>query len=123
MFQFDSEETQGLPPEEVRITQLSVKPWPEGNKVRVHIDLTPFQSRPNLDLTIFDLQGEEVANAIILESMLPRVVITMHLRGATEGNEYKLLASLYYDDLGVTQRVEQNFRLDTTTSSENDTIA
>ena len=30
-----------LPPEEVRIRELTAEPWPDGRRVRVYVELTP----------------------------------------------------------------------------------
>ncbi|MDD5367686.1 MAG: hypothetical protein PHQ40_01260 [Anaerolineaceae bacterium] len=111
MTPFEPSGNPGLPAPEVRMTELRIEPWPDGNRIRVHLNLTPFETRPSVELTVFDPGGEEVANAIILETMLPRIVVTLHLRPAESGMEYRLQASLFYEDLGVIQRLEQSFSL------------
>ena len=111
MLPFDPTGTPGLPAPEVRITELRIAPWPDGNRIRVHVNLTPFESRPSLELTVFDPQGEEVASALILETMLPRIVITLHIRPAEADVEYQLRANLFYEDIGTVHLLEQSFSL------------
>jgi hypothetical protein len=111
MMPFDPAGTPGLPAPQVRITELRIEPWPDGNRVRVHLNLTPFESRPSLELTVFDPQEEEVANAMILETMLPRIVVTLHIRPAEAGVAYRLQANLFYEDLGIIHQLEQSFTL------------
>jgi hypothetical protein len=88
-----------LPPAEVRITELRANPWPDGQRVRVHVELTPFQERPNLELTIQTSQGAESASVSLIEVLTTRFVITMHLRRSDPGGEYSLSGRLYYPDL------------------------
>ena len=40
---------------EVRIIELRAEPWPEdGRRVRIHLEVTPFLERPNLEVPITD---------------------------------------------------------------------
>lgn len=101
----------GLPPEQVRITQLRAEPWPDSKRIRAHLQLTPFQKQPNLDFALKDPQGITVASSIILEAMQPKLVLTMHLREPQPGGEYTLLARLGYDELGIIHEMETRFIL------------
>ncbi len=47
----------GLPPAEVRFTELRIEPWPDGRRLRVHVSLTPFQNKPDLEAMILDEAG------------------------------------------------------------------
>jgi hypothetical protein len=92
----------GLPPDEVRFMEVRVEPWPEdGRKVRVHLQITPFIERPNIEVIIKDPSEEEVASIYIVESIDDRMTFTMHIRGQTalEGT-YSLIASLNYPEAG-----------------------
>jgi hypothetical protein len=51
-----------LPPNEVRIRELNVEPWPDGNRLRVYLEVDPFQKRPNADLT-FWMDGRALQRA------------------------------------------------------------
>ena len=70
-----------LRPEEVRLREVQVMPLLDGNRVKVFVELTPFIKRPNLEITITTASGKEVAHASILETMLRKVELIMHLRG------------------------------------------
>jgi hypothetical protein len=96
---FDDAETQRKPPSKVRFVDLHVEPWPDGRRVRVHIALTPFEQRPNIHLEITDSTGEMVASTAIVESMIHKIVITMHLRSLDPTGRYHLEAVLTYPDL------------------------
>lgn len=85
-----------LPPNEVRIKSLKAEPWPDNRRVRVTLEVTPFQKRPNGELNISNPQGDEVASVSIIESIVPRMEFTMHMRGENPAGEYRLSAVLFY---------------------------
>jgi hypothetical protein len=84
-----------LPPDEVRIRELKVEPWPDGRRLHVYIEVDPFQKRPNADLTLLDQDGREVSSVSIIESMTRKMELVMHLRNAVSG-PCTLRALLYY---------------------------
>ena len=47
-------------------------------------------------MTITDLTGKEVAHTSILETMLPKMEFTMHLRQPEPGSEYNVDMCVYY---------------------------
>lgn len=85
-----------LPPEEVRIRQFRAEPWPDKRRVRVYLEVTPFQKRPNGELTIQDADGNEVASLTIIETIDPRMDLTVHLRVAEPAGAYTASAIIYY---------------------------
>lgn len=85
-----------LPPAEVRIKDLRAEPWPDGQRVRVFLEITPFQKRPSGEIAIVNEQGDEVASISIIETIVPRMEFTMHLRQAQPGGEYTLTATVFY---------------------------
>ena len=87
-------------PGDVRITELSVEPWPDGKRVRVEVSLTPFSTRPDLNASVLDDQGSEVCSANIIQTMDDRMVFTLHLRGESPAGRYTLHLDVTYEDLG-----------------------
>jgi hypothetical protein len=85
-----------LPPEEVRIRELQAEPWPDGLRVRVVLEVDPFQKRPSAELVITDANGASLANASIIESMTRKIELNMHLRKAGKAGPYSLSAVLFY---------------------------
>jgi hypothetical protein len=85
-----------LPPDEVRIRRFEVNPWPDGRRVRVYLELTPFQKRPNGEIRIINVAGDELASVSIIETMDPKMEFTLHLRGAELVGPCKLFASIFY---------------------------
>ena len=93
------------PPTEVHLLDLRANPFPDGKRVRVALDLTPFQQRPLIELDLADSTGNEVASASIIEPVGWKLELTLHIRksGPTEG-KYTLTARLSYSELGEIDR-------------------
>jgi hypothetical protein len=87
-----------LPPEEVRIRELRADPWPDGRRVRIYLEVDPFQKRPNADIYIENSEGDGVAQASIIESMNRKIELTMHLHGSQAGGRFRVTATLYYTE-------------------------
>ena len=81
-FFFPEDNLQRMTPEETHITSLTAEPYPDGKRVRVNIEMTPFQTRPYIEVLLTDANNEEVATATIVEPMGWKLEFTMHLRGA-----------------------------------------
>ena len=96
-FFLPEDDLQRATPEETRITSLTAEPYPDGERVHVDIEMTPFQTRPYLEVSLTDANGDEVSTASIVEPMSWKLEFTMHLRGA-KANPFKLAATLFYPD-------------------------
>ncbi|HSL30823.1 MAG TPA: hypothetical protein VK900_16600 [Anaerolineales bacterium] len=88
---------QRMTPEETRITTLNATPYPDGYRLRVNIEMTPFQKRPHLEVVLNDASGDEVASSSIVEPMSWKIEFTMHIRGELK-NPYTLEAKLFYPE-------------------------
>lgn len=84
-------------PEETRITSLTAAPYPDGYRLRVNIEITPFQQRPHLEVVLNDANNEEIASSSIIEPLGWKIEFTMHIRGELN-NPYTLEARLFYPD-------------------------
>ena len=88
-----------LPPDEVRLRGLRAEPWADGRRVKIYLEIDPFQKRPSLEVTINDSQGNPVAQVSIVETMARSLEFNMHLRSSSPGSEYTAEAVLYYQHL------------------------
>ncbi len=88
-----------LPPEEVRLREVRITPQADSGRVKVHLELTPFQKRPDLSVSITSSSGSEAARTTILETMLTKLELTMHLRAPEPGSEYTIETIVYYQKL------------------------
>ena len=84
-------------PAETRVTSLTAGPYPDGYRLRVNIEMTPFQQRPHLEVSLKGADGEEVASSSIVEPLSWKIEFTMHVRGELN-NPYTLEATLFYPD-------------------------
>ncbi len=100
---------QRMTPEETRITSLTAQPYPDGYRLRVNIEMTPFQKRPQLEVELKDADGDEVASSSIVEPISWKIEFTMHIRGELN-NPYTLEAKLFYPDGPATE--PQTFQFD-----------
>ncbi len=107
----------GVEPAEVRFDDVHVEVLPDGRRVRIYVDMTPFKQRPNIDVAITSPDGEEAASVNIVETMNAKMVFTMHLRGQVEAGTYALEAILFYDDIGPVDRANVAFDLQTNTET------
>jgi hypothetical protein len=88
-----------LPPDEIRITELRAEAWPDGRRVKISLSITPFQKRPNAELIILDGNGNELAQASIIESIERHMELTLHMRGPELIRPFSLQAELFYTDI------------------------
>ena len=96
-FFFPEDNLNRMTPEETDITSLSAEPYPDGYRLHVNIQVTPFQKRPHIDVLLTDAHGAEVGSTTIVEPMGWKLEFTMHIRGELK-NPYTLEAKLYYPD-------------------------
>jgi hypothetical protein len=88
-----------LPPEDVRLVDVRVTPQAQSGRVKVYLELTPFLKRPDINLKVTSPSGIDAAQTTILETMLTRLEVTLHLRQPEKGSEYILATILYYQKL------------------------
>jgi hypothetical protein len=85
-----------LPAEEVRIRALRAQPRPDGQRVRIYLEVDPFQKRPSAEVRITNDQGVELASTTIIESMLRKMEFTMHMRPPNPTSTCTVSAALFY---------------------------
>lgn len=92
------------PRDEVRIERVDAEPFPDGKRIRVEVDVTPFRERPNLEITLYDEEGRSVGGASVIATMTFKMEFNLHLRGVTgPAGRYSVDVALYYDDLHAPQ--------------------
>jgi hypothetical protein len=97
-----------LPPEEVRIVRFDAEPWSDGRRVRIYLEVSPFQKRPNGGITITNANGDELANISIIETMDPKMEFTLHLRGAEIIGPFTVSAYISYPEGPSESTIEQD---------------
>lgn len=111
-FFFAQDKLQRAVPAETRILSLSAEPYPDRARLHVRLEVTPFQARPYIDVTLRDADGNEVAVSSILEPLSWKLEFTMHLRlKADPAGEYSLEARLYFPDGPHAEPVRYDFTI------------
>jgi hypothetical protein len=97
-FFFPEDNLKRSSPEETRILSLTVEPYEDLKRVRVNIEMSPFEVRPHLELTLTDKDSQEISTVSFVEPMAWRLEFTMHLRAEPADGPLELEARLYYPD-------------------------
>ncbi len=85
-----------LPPDEVRIRELRAEPYPDQRRVRIILEVTPFQQRPNCEIQVSDQNGNLVASLSIIESIDPKMDFTVHLNVEEPVGKFTVSSDIYY---------------------------
>jgi hypothetical protein len=109
--QIDDPSEVPVPPEEVRFRDLEVEPYPDGGRVRLTFDITPFQSGPDLEVEVLDQAAREVAALMVVSAHTNKLSLTAHLRPRDPGGEYDLRARLSYEEQGQVDQLERHFTI------------
>jgi hypothetical protein len=95
--QFFDDPLQGpVPREDVRFNGLGLYMYDDRQRVAVGFDITPFRERPNIEVTLKDEEGSEVASLHVIEVLEPNFNLTMHIRDEAASNQCEVEAILYY---------------------------
>ena len=95
-----------LPPDEVRIRELRAEPYPDGRRVRVFLEITPFQQKPNCEISVMDENGDVVASLSIIESIDAKMDFTVHLKVEEPLGIFDVSADIYYYEDDETENAE-----------------
>ena len=112
-FFFPEDNLQRATPAETHITSLTAEPYPDNERVHVNIEITPFQTRPHIEVLLTDSHGDEVATTSFIEPMSWKLEFTMHLRGANQ-SPFTIEAKLFYPDGPQAEPVSCAFEVTTT---------
>ncbi len=97
-FFFPEDNLHRTPPEETKILSLAAEPYADGRRVRVNIEMSPFEKRPHLEFILTDSEDKQVSSASFVEPMAWKLEFTMHLRTQPAEGPLDLTAELYYPD-------------------------
>jgi hypothetical protein len=87
------------PRDKVRIESVTATPYPDGWRVKLVIEVTPFQERPNLEIRVRSAAGRDVSQLSVIETMHRHMEFTIHIRGvASPAGSYTLGVDLYYGE-------------------------
>jgi hypothetical protein len=97
-FFFPEDGLQRTPPEETKILSLKASPYEDAQRVRINLEMSPFEKRPHLEITMIDNQGQEISRASFVEAMAWKMEFTLHLRSTPNPGPLTVEAQLFYPD-------------------------
>lgn len=98
------------PKDEIRIEEVVITPYPDRFRVHIHIQVTPFQERPNLLIVAHNEEDRIVSELNVIETMHHDMEFTLHIRNVQDpAGLYTLTADLFYE----TRNPPQDRRVET----------
>jgi hypothetical protein len=107
---FEDEDEAPRLPHEVEITEVQVRPLPDGRRVVIQVALTPFIESPSFDVTILRPDGTAERTLSVVSTMDRMNTLTMHLRWPERLPEYVARVELVHAG-AVLQTREVRFSL------------
>jgi len=105
---FEDKEEALRPPRQVEITEMRVRPLPDGRRVAIQVTLTPFAEPPSFDVTISRPDGLIERTLSVIGAMDRTSTVTMHLSRPDRADEYVARVELLHDG-AVLQAREARF--------------
>jgi hypothetical protein len=88
-----------VPPNEVRIQSVDMIPLNDGRRVRVRVELSPFEQSPNLELEVYNQAGEKVADFSAIGVIENKMEFTLHLRNRVLCGKYSAKIKIFYSNI------------------------
>lgn len=101
-----------VPPEEVKIREFKVEPYPDGQRVAVYYHITPFQKKPNLEVVIVDSKNEEAASMGMVEIIDHKTDFTMHIKQPVPRERYKVVLRVFYTNLDFLEDADEEVEME-----------
>ncbi|MGD8552811.1 MAG: hypothetical protein PVG02_04050 [Anaerolineales bacterium] len=100
-----------LPPEDVRIKAVNFQPYPDRRRVRLTLKLTPFQTPPNIALTVMDAREKEVSSLSVIGATEATMSLTIHIRDPKAKEPLRVLLVVGYEEQGTVDEREETLML------------
>ena len=86
------------PREEIRIESVGVASYPDGRRVKIELELTPFApvDRPNLEITTINEADQVVGSVSVIETVNRKLSLTTPLREPEPHGRYQFKVELFY---------------------------
>jgi hypothetical protein len=103
--QFDDPTEAPLPPKEVRIRKAAMQLQPDGMRIRVELELSPFQEKPVIEIKVINPDDVVSVSTTVVEAATPKMSLTMHLKPRSETEHLRGLFLVRYPELGEVDRL------------------
>lgn len=88
-----------VPPEKMEIRELKANPYPDGKRVAIEFEISPFQQKPNIEIGIFKQTSHQVASFSVVEAIENKMTFTIHLREPNPSGDYQVKMQIFYTNL------------------------
>ena len=114
-FQIDPNVERMLPAD-TRLLNVRAELYSDGKRLKVGLDLTPFQQKPYLDLVLTDSSGKIITTTSIIEPVNWNLELNLHIRksSTSDNGVYKLTVVISYPDLGDVDRRDLTIEIPST---------
>jgi hypothetical protein len=85
---FEDEDEAPRLPHQVEITEVQVRPLPDGRRIVIQVALTPFVESPSFDVTLLRPDGTAERTLSVVSTMDRMNTVTMHLSRPERLPEY-----------------------------------
>ncbi|MEP7286257.1 MAG: hypothetical protein ABI947_10870 [Chloroflexota bacterium] len=87
------------PRDNIKVERVDAQPYSDGWRVKVIVDVTPFQERPSLEIRVRSSEGRLVSEMTVIETMIRHMEFTVHIRGVQSPvGHYVIEVDLYYGE-------------------------
>ena len=93
---FDNRDDAPKNRDDVHILRARTEMAPEGRRVAVDMELTPFIERPTIEIRLVNDRGESAGLTNIIESLDRIIRVVMHMRDKTPAEKYQAQIRIYY---------------------------
>jgi hypothetical protein len=78
------------------LKDVAIEVAPDGRRVLVGFDLTPFRERPSLDVVIVNKNDEVAGNLTVIETIAHQFSLIIHLRDKKPTDQYDVFTEVFF---------------------------
>lgn len=82
--------------EDVRLNKIGLYVYPDGRRIAVGFDMTPFLEPPSVQVTALNQLGMQAGSLTVIQANEANFYLVMHLRDAEPTNPYHISVELFY---------------------------
>ena len=112
------------PRDEVKIEDIVLTPYSDGQRVRVQLQITAFlpSDRPDIDIDVRNSHDEIVSTVSVVQAVQPNIDLTAHLRRPDPTGTYSFEARLFYDRETVHHTITQTLKIEDANEDQSNDI-
>jgi hypothetical protein len=88
-----------LPPDQIHIREFEARAYSDLKRVAVRYEISPFMEKPNIEISIENGDGDQLAELSVVEVMDTRMDFTMHLKGGMADEHTRARIVMFYNEM------------------------